>query len=56
MGINNVCKTVSVANTNIYDLVSNTCSFDSATFVVDVQSEDIITNNLVLNPAGTSST
>jgi len=56
LGINNVCENFSVANTNIYDLVSNTNSFDSATFVVDVKSKNVTTNNLVLNPAGTSST
>ena len=56
LAINNVSENFSIANTNIYDLVSNTCSFDSATFVVDVKSKNITTNNLVLNPASLTST
>ena len=51
LGINNVCKDFEIDNVNIYDLVSDKCSFDSATFVTDVKSSDIQTNNLRMNPA-----
>ena len=51
LAINNQCDVVSLYNTNIYDLVSCSSCFDSATFVIDEQSKNITTNKMILNPA-----
>jgi hypothetical protein len=54
LAVNNVCKTINISDTNIYDLVSCSTCFDSATFVIDEKSTNIATTNLKLNPASTT--
>jgi hypothetical protein len=54
LAINNQCDTVSLYNTNVYDLVSCSSCFDSATFVIDEQSKNITTNKMILNPASST--
>jgi hypothetical protein len=55
LAINNVCKTINISDTDIYDLVSCKTCFDSATFVIDEASTNIATNNLKMNPGSTTS-
>ncbi len=56
LAINNECKNINIDDLNVWNLLSCSTCFDSATFVIDEASENITTTSMKLNPNSSSLT